>query len=177
MKYQLEISGKQYELLVKNQSSDLQLFFQGRPVQFDYEKIHDAGLYSLILNGRQYRVWIDQEASNSYRVILNNRSLSVSLQDERRMLRNAVSNEEQTNSGVTLVRAPIPGLIIDIEVETDQSVRAGDGLVIMEAMKMENEIKAPGAGKIGRIHVKQGDAIDKDSPLLEITNAEGQGRG
>jgi biotin carboxyl carrier protein len=43
-------------------------------------------------------------------------------------------------------------------------------------MKMENEIKAPGAGKIGRIHVKQGDAIDKDSPLLEITNAEGQGR-
>ncbi|MCH8126850.1 hypothetical protein IIC38_12945 [candidate division KSB1 bacterium] len=69
-----------------------------------------------------------------------------------------------------IVRAPIPGLVLDIVVEIDQEVNKGDGLIIMEAMKMENEIKSPGKGKVSKILVKKGDAIDKGLVLIELTS-------
>ena len=170
MKYQVEIAGKRYHLNVQNQYSKLQLLHDGKPVQFDYEKIHPSGLYSLVLFGKQYRVWVEKNSESSYKVSVNHETLEVELNDERQLLKKTIGKDESHDSGVMIVRAPIPGLVLDIVVEIDQEVNKGDGLIIMEAMKMENEIKSPGKGKVSKILVKKGDAIDKGLVLIELTS-------
>jgi len=66
------------------------------------------------------------------------------------------------------VRAPMPGLVLRVEVEEGQAVVAGTGLVVLEAMKMENEIRSPSAGIVRRILVSQGQAVDKGAALVEL---------
>ncbi len=71
--------------------------------------------------------------------------------------------------GSLRVEAPMPGAIIDIAVSSGEGVEAGDVLLILEAMKMENEITAPRRGTVGDIHVKVGDTVSGGEPLMEIT--------
>ena len=74
-------------------------------------------------------------------------------------------------SGPKPLRAPMPGLILRVEVEAAQAVKPGQGLVIMEAMKMENELKAAAAGVIARIHVQPGQAVEKGAVLIDFEAA------
>lgn len=172
MKYQVEIENKQYELIANNHQSKLELLYEGKQVLFDYEKAHSSGLYSLILDGRQYRIWIGENRGSRYKVFVNHETVELELNDERQLLKKTITKDDSDDSGIIVVRAPIPGLILDINVELEQDVDAGDGLIIMEAMKMENEIKSPGKGKVSKIHVQKGDAIDKDAILIECTRSE-----
>ena len=66
------------------------------------------------------------------------------------------------------VSAPIPGVILKIDVAEGDAVKAGQDLLVMEAMKMENQIQAPASGKVAKIHVKREDAVQQDQLLLEI---------
>lgn len=66
------------------------------------------------------------------------------------------------------VTAPLPGYIVDVKVKEGESVKAGDVVLILEAMKMENEIPAPIAGTIKAVHVKAGDKVDMNALLIEI---------
>jgi pyruvate carboxylase subunit B len=66
----------------------------------------------------------------------------------------------------------MPGLVVKIEVEVGDEVRAGQGLVIVEAMKMENELKSEGAGRVAAIHAGVGDAVEKDQILVDLDSLE-----
>ena len=79
--------------------------------------------------------------------------------------------------GPSALRAPMPGMVIKIEVEEGQQVSAGQGLVIVEAMKMENELRSPGEARVGRILVEEGTAVEKDQVLMEFSPLEGGGEG
>jgi len=72
-----------------------------------------------------------------------------------------------------MVRAPMPGMVLRVEVESGQKVASGSGLLVLEAMKMENEIRAGSAGVIKQIFVRPGQAVEKGADLLEITIAQG----
>ncbi|HNM32873.1 MAG TPA: biotin/lipoyl-binding protein, partial [Chitinophagales bacterium] len=65
-------------------------------------------------------------------------------------------------------KAPMPGLVLDILVEAGQAVNKGDNLIILEAMKMENIIKASGSGTVKSIHVQKKDAVEKNQLLIEM---------
>jgi biotin carboxyl carrier protein len=168
MKYQVQIENKSYHLEVVNSTSDLKLYYNGKPIEFDYFQIHPAGLYSIIIKGKQYRIWLDPKENGNYHVYLNHQLLKTAVEDERKILRKALRASQKEKSGLTKIKAPMPGLVVQVEVESETSVVPGQGLVIVEAMKMENEIKSPVAGKVKKLHVKQGDAIEKDALLLEI---------
>ena len=71
--------------------------------------------------------------------------------------------------GPRLIRAPMPGLITRVEVAAGDTVAAGQGLVIVEAMKMENELRAEAAGVVSRILVAPGQAVEKGAILIELT--------
>lgn len=71
-------------------------------------------------------------------------------------------------AGALKVESPMPGNILDIKVSAGQSVAAGDVLIILEAMKMENEIVAPQAGTVSSIHVNKGDAVDTGALLVSM---------
>ena len=67
-----------------------------------------------------------------------------------------------------VIKAPMPGLVLAVEVEEGQRVEEGQGVVVLEAMKMENEIKAVGSGVVNAIHVEPGQPVEKGTPLIEI---------
>jgi pyruvate carboxylase subunit B len=73
---------------------------------------------------------------------------------------------------VTEIRAPMPGLVIAVEVEDGQSVAAGEGIAIIEAMKMENEITAPAAGRVRAIAIAPGEAVERGALLCRIEPLE-----
>src|SRR2546422_4321868 len=71
-------------------------------------------------------------------------------------------------------RAPMPGLVVRVEVADGQRVDAGAGLVVVEAMKMENELRAPRAGMVQTVHVAVGQAVEKGMPLVTLGSPEPQ---
>ncbi|MFT4662960.1 MAG: biotin carboxyl carrier protein, partial [Patiriisocius sp.] len=66
------------------------------------------------------------------------------------------------------IKAPMPGLVLDIKIQAGDEVEAGDVILVLEAMKMENMIKSPGAGKIKTIKIKKGEAVEKGQVLIEV---------
>ena len=73
------------------------------------------------------------------------------------------------------VKAPMPGLVVRIEVAAGQPVLAGAGLVVVEAMKMENELRAPHSGVVATVHVTVGQAVERGAPLVTLASPEASG--
>ncbi len=72
------------------------------------------------------------------------------------------------NAGENAVKSPLPGVIVAVSASVGQTVKAGDTIVVIEAMKMENEIPAPISGTVKAIHVQKGSSVQTDAPLFEI---------
>jgi pyruvate carboxylase subunit B len=81
----------------------------------------------------------------------------------------ALKGDRQGKDAPGMVRAPMPGLVLRVEVAVGQELAAGGGLVVLEAMKMENEIRSPGPGKVKAVLVEPGQAVEKGAPLVEIS--------
>jgi len=78
------------------------------------------------------------------------------------------AEETRSREDMRLVKSPMPGKVIKIEVETNQEVRKNQTLVVVEAMKMENEIKAALDGRVKKIFVSEGELVDAEIPLIEL---------
>jgi pyruvate carboxylase subunit B len=168
MKYQVSIGNQQFELLVENHGGDVRLFYGGKPVVLDLSPVDPAGFYSLIVDGKQYTLWIDSAGKGKHRVWIDHRPLTAVVEDERTVLKNLLKKSSGGRAGIEEVKAPMPGLVVDVIVQPGQEVKAGQGLVIIEAMKMENEIRSPVDGKVKQIRVEKGAAVEKDTVLLDI---------
>jgi biotin carboxyl carrier protein len=99
---------------------------------------------------------------------LNGKSVSVTLKEPLDDLLHSMGLDKLTTAKVTHVKAPMPGLVLNVLVEAGQEVKKGDKLLVLEAMKMENIIKAAGDGKVARIAVNKGQAVDKNQTLVEF---------
>jgi len=97
------------------------------------------------------------------------------VQDERSREIEAVSGKDQPVVAGGTVRAPMPGLVVRIEVAEGQQVDAGAGLVVVEAMKMENELRAPRPGMVQTVHVAVGQAVEKGASLVTLASPEPSG--
>ena len=106
--------------------------------------------------------------SKNYQISVNNRTYSVVLSDDLDQLVTDLGFELQATRSVSRVEAPMPGLILSIQVGKGDKVQEGEPLLILEAMKMENAILSPGEGVVARIAVAPGDAVDKKDVLIEF---------
>jgi pyruvate carboxylase subunit B len=88
--------------------------------------------------------------------------------DERTRAIRDMSAASAAAAGPAPLVAPMPGLIVRVNVEAGDAVQAGQGLVVMEAMKMENELRAPAAGRVKRVAVAAGTAVEKGVLLVEL---------
>jgi biotin carboxyl carrier protein len=95
-------------------------------------------------------------------------TVSAIVESERERLLKAFSPKGGASGGPREVRAPMPSLVIAVEVSAGQRVKSGQGLIILEAMKMENEIKANREGIVKSIHVQPGNAVEKGELLLDF---------
>jgi pyruvate carboxylase subunit B len=88
--------------------------------------------------------------------------------DERTRAIRAMTARTGASNAPKPVRAPMPGLIVRVEVAVGDAIRVGQGVVAMEAMKMENELKSESAGVVSRILVEPGQAVEKGAVLVEL---------
>ena len=110
---------------------------------------------------------IDQN-DEEVRLLFSGREYIAQVEDERqRTLRSLGSAGEETDAGVT-IKAPMPGLVVKVEVNVGDSIERGQGIAVVEAMKMENEVRAQGGGVVKDIRVKNGQAVEKGEVLVVI---------
>lgn len=123
---------------------------------------------SAIIDGRSVSAIVYQTRPGTYGVHIGGDEFEVTLKGEKDLLLERYGFAEAAESSVQQVRAPMPGLVLSLRVEEGQIVRAGDGLLVLEAMKMENELRADAGGTVTSIHVAHGDAVGKNDLLVEI---------
>ncbi|MBR2350233.1 MAG: acetyl-CoA carboxylase biotin carboxyl carrier protein subunit [Clostridia bacterium] len=80
----------------------------------------------------------------------------------------APAPQATANASASAVKAPLPGIVVAVKAQVGQAVKAGEAVVVIEAMKMENEIVAPTAGTVKAIYVQKGASVQTDAPLFEI---------
>lgn len=102
------------------------------------------------------------------RLKINGKPFIVQIEDKYDQLIKKMGLQTAVSHHIKDVKAPMPGLVLDILVKTGQAVKTGDPLLILEAMKMENVIKAHGEGIIKQIHVSKGAPVEKGQLLIEL---------
>jgi len=165
MKYTTVINDQLFEVEILRDGT---LLVNGHPHQVDFLDLGNS-LYSIIKDARSLELAIDED-QGEYQILLSGRLYEAQVLDQRAMLMMNRKGGLKLDSGE--VSAPMPGLIIDVPVKVGDSVAEGDTVVILESMKMQNELKAPRPGKIQTVHCKSGDKVDKNALLIIIGDAD-----
>ena len=121
----------------------------------------------LLIDGRSTTVMAERTA-DGWSLQVDGWPLRAEVVDERTRAIRAMTGRGGAAQGPKPVRAPMPGLIVRIEVAEGDVVRAGQGVAVMEAMKMENELKAESAGVVTKVLVRAGQAVEKGAVLVEL---------
>lgn len=146
---------------------DNQVMVNGKIYKVDFQSVSDQPVYSLIVDELSYEAFV-YPVDHTWQVILHGQQYTAKVEDEReRRLRNSLSGTVSSGSEYHLA-APMPGLVIDTLVVDGQVVKKGDLLIILESMKMQNELKSPRDGMITRLRVKAGDRVEQRQTLLSI---------
>ena len=126
--------------------------------------------FQIIKDDQVYNAEIveSDDSTKTLTIKLNGKLITMEVKDAMDLLLEKLGIEHHVDSSVKDVKAPMPGLIIDVSVEEGQSIKKGDPLLILEAMKMENVIKSPADGTIAKVHIKQGDSVEKNQVLVEF---------
>lgn len=166
-----DVDGSVYRALVGDRGFDVtvqegQLIVDGEAKSYSLEVLRD-GYVSMIVDGKSIPVSIEETEGDTLRVTLDGRRTEVQVKDERDLLVEEFGLGEDGMAGGE-VRAPMPGLVLDVLVKEGDEVEVDQGLLVLEAMKMENELKAPASGVVRTITAEEGEAVDKDALLIEI---------
>lgn len=130
----------------------------------DIQRI-SSNQFSVLIDGVSFQIYMAKDKDKRYFMIEGQQFL---LQEPSEQAEGFRKGEERTSEGTLLVKAPMPGKVIKVCISANEEVRKNQTLAIVEAMKMENEIKAPVDGTIKEIHVSTGDLVDPEMPLIEL---------
>lgn len=135
--------------------------------EIDFESVSGQPVYSLIVDGKSHESYVYQDDDN-WQVLLRGRLFPVTVEDEREKRLRAAAGGGVAETGEFHLRAPMPGLVVAIPVAEGQEIKRGQVILILESMKMQNELKAPRDGTIGRIRVKPGESVEQKQTLLSV---------
>jgi biotin carboxyl carrier protein len=133
-------------------------------------KEFSAGNFSILKGAESHEIRIqsiDREKKIVY-VSINGKATSFSIKDKMDLLLEKLGFDTTKSTKMNQLKAPMPGLVIEYFVKEGDEVQAGDKLMILEAMKMENVIKATGEGKIKKLVVTKGNTVEKNQLLIEF---------
>lgn len=166
MKYIVEIAGRRIEVAVDGDAVSV----DGGPVErARLSDIEGTPVRLVTIGDAVHRVTARREgARGAYLLRMDGRRYAVEALDERTRTIRDMSAAAAGPVGPQPVRAPMPGLMVRIDVSVGDQVAAGQGVAAMEAMKMENELRAPGAGRVKAVLVKVGQAVEKGAVLVEF---------
>ena len=168
MNFSTIIEGEKLELNFSPLMDEIQIINQTTNQHVDCISLSTYS-YSLILNGLTYYLTMLPNL-NGYDVSVNHYTHHVQVKDEFDLLIEKHGMQDQAIIHSGNIHAQIPGLVSNIHVQKNEKIKIGDTLCILEAMKMENEIKSPINGTINAIYVNAGSNVEKGDLLMEILN-------
>lgn len=168
MKYFVTIAERTVEVTVDGD----QVTIDGTAHTAHLEAVPGTPEQRVVIDGVGSSLAVDGFAEGSWRVVDRGAVHDVAIEDERaRHIRSLVASSGGASSGGVL-KAPMPGLVVRVQVAVGDRVEPGTPLVVLEAMKMENELKATLPGVVVAVRVEVGAAVDKGALLLELGPAD-----
>jgi biotin carboxyl carrier protein len=163
MKYVTTIDDHEFEIEVVDERH---IRIGERVLEVDFVPVNGQPVFSLILDGESHEAFVYQ-GDEDWEVLIRGRQYQVKVEDEReKRLKN--TGEGSVSGGEFHLKAPMPGLVVAVLIEEGQEVKKGQVMLILESMKMQNELKAPRDGIMGRVRVKAGESVEQRQTLLSV---------
>ena len=164
MKYVTMIGDREFIVEILDESH---VIVNGTTYEVDFHSISQQPVYSMLVDGKSYEAYV-YPSEEGLQVLLHGRLFQAIVEDEREKRLRSAAGSRVAERGEYYLKAPMPGLVVSIPVEEGQEVQKGDVLLILESMKMQNELKSPRAGVISRLRVKAGDSVEQRQTLLSV---------
>ena len=167
MTYSADFQGQTHKVAVTAMGSPATVQLDETPHEVDFTPIVGS-LFSLLVKGRSYEVDVVEEGGGVLAIWVEGELYCVEFQEEGRRRPKASGATGQGKGGRQTIMAPMPGKVVKLLVSPDQEVSAGQGVIVVEAMKMENELKASGPGVVKEIRVQEGAGVGGGEVLVVI---------
>jgi biotin carboxyl carrier protein len=167
MKLLAQVGSEELELVLEptGREGRYRVVVGGKEREVDARRI-DASGWSLIIDGQAFLVDVEPGKDGELVAEVGGVTVPVKLVDPRRVALAAQRSREA--SGPLDVRAPMPGKIVKVQVKAGDAVSAGQGLIVIEAMKMENELRAPREGTVDKVRASEGQAVEAQEVLVTL---------
>ncbi len=164
MNYITTLGDKEFTLEVLDKRH---ISVNGKVMEVDFESISGQPVYSLLIDGKSFEAFVNPD-EDQWQVLLLGRQYQVRVEDAREKRLRAAAGGGAEGGGDFQLKAPMPGLVVAVPVEENQPVEKGQVLLVLESMKMQNELRSPRAGKVQRIKVKPGESVEQRQILLTV---------
>lgn len=169
MKYFVTVGGLEFVVEVEGEN----LLVDGTPVDAHLSRLAGTPLRHLLLGAESHALILESAGRGSWQAERFGERWEVEVVDERARHIRSLTGAGQKAAGPPVLKAPMPGLVVRVLAEVGQRVQAGAGLVVLEAMKMENELRAASDGVVKAVHAVPGKAVEKGQVLVEFAVGEG----
>ncbi len=167
MNYIARLNNKTFKIGIEEKGGNIySITLEGKRFEADFLQVGVPPLYSLIIDGISYEVSID-EKDDIYDVAMGEDSFSINVIDEKREKLKALKRS-QTPDGIQIISTVMPGKVIKIFPKEGDKIRRDDPVVVVAAMKMENELRSPKDGVVISIKVKEGQTVEGGAVLAVI---------
>ncbi|MCL4393881.1 MAG: acetyl-CoA carboxylase biotin carboxyl carrier protein subunit [Chloroflexi bacterium] len=164
MKYTALINDKAYTIEIGANNTVL---INGEARSVDFRSIDGTTLFSLLMDNQSWEVLVER-TGDEYRVVIDGELHVVDVQDERTRKLAKAEGKTAPATGEVHIKAPMPGLVRGVSVSVGDSVAARQRIVVLEAMKMQNELRSPRAGIVKEVRVQEGEAVNQGQVLVVV---------
>ncbi len=164
MKLEIELNGKRRSVELSRADGRLNFAIDGRAMTTDAIEVA-PGIYSIIIGGAAFEARVEETVAG-LRVTAGQTEFLLAVQDPRKW--NPTRSGALEAEGPQRVLAPMPGRVIRILVKSGDTVEAGQGIAVVEAMKMQNEVRSPKSGTVERLLVRENQAVSAGEALIII---------
>jgi len=168
MKYVVNIAERTLEIEIDGD----RILVDGVPHHAELRAVPGTPVMNLLLDGQSWIIPMEATGRGTWMLQRRGDRFDVEVVDERTRHIRSLVGEGRAATGPAAQKAPMPGLVVRVQVEVGQEVTAGQAVLVLEAMKMENELKAAGPGLVEQIHVKPGQAVEKGAVLVTFRTVD-----
>ncbi|HJS48325.1 MAG TPA: biotin/lipoyl-containing protein [Gemmatimonadales bacterium] len=164
MRYFVTVAGREHQVEVDGD----RLLVDGEPVQASGAALPGTPVRQVLVDGASWMLTVDPAGQGRWEIGWRGDRWEVEVVDERTRHIRSLTGAGQARGGGGLLRAPMPGLVVRVLVGPGDRVEPGQGVVVLEAMKMENELKAAGPGVVKAVRAEVGRPVEKGEVLVEL---------
>jgi biotin carboxyl carrier protein len=164
MKYITTIDGHEFAIEIIDEHH---IRLDRKMLEVNLESVGGQPIYSLLVDGKSYEAYV-YPGEEDWQVLMQGRLYPARVEDEHEKRLRAAGGSSVSESAEFHLKAPMPGLVVALPIAEGQQVEKGQVLVILESMKMQNELKSPRTGTVHRVRVKAGESVEQRQTLLSV---------